>query len=227
MLRRLFLLWAAAIGFAAAPAAAAAPDWTKTVAATSAGGLRMGNPAARVKLIEYGSLACPTCARFAADSAVPLMAQVRSGAVSFEFRNFVLNAPDIAATMLTRCTAPAQYFRANEQFFDAQPAWLGRIGASPASEMERIAQLQPLQQVAALAAAGGLDTLALKVGLTPARAKSCLADQAGLDRILAVRRTASETHGVRGTPTFFVNGVKAEGVHSWAALAPLLRSAGG
>ena len=38
-----------------------------TVVRTPAGGYRQGNPDAPVKLIEYGSRTCPTCARFAAD----------------------------------------------------------------------------------------------------------------------------------------------------------------
>ncbi len=55
-----------------APVAAAGPpakaqaahDWSRTVAMTPEGGFRMGNPAAKVKLIEYGSLACPHCRHF-------------------------------------------------------------------------------------------------------------------------------------------------------------------
>ncbi|HEX2762279.1 MAG TPA: thioredoxin domain-containing protein, partial [Allosphingosinicella sp.] len=60
----------AALGSApadAAPVRRSAPvarDWTRTVVATPEGGFRMGNPAARVKLVEYGSLTCGHCAAF-------------------------------------------------------------------------------------------------------------------------------------------------------------------
>ncbi|HEX8580099.1 MAG TPA: thioredoxin domain-containing protein, partial [Allosphingosinicella sp.] len=39
-------------------------DWTQTVSATPAGGFLMGNPAAKVKLVEYGSMTCGHCAAF-------------------------------------------------------------------------------------------------------------------------------------------------------------------
>ncbi|MEA3079375.1 MAG: hypothetical protein QOF05_783, partial [Sphingomonadales bacterium] len=50
----------------AAPRPAPKPkvDWARTVVATPEGGFRMGNPSAKVKLVEYGSLACPHCRHF-------------------------------------------------------------------------------------------------------------------------------------------------------------------
>ncbi|MFL6763858.1 MAG: thioredoxin domain-containing protein, partial [Sphingomicrobium sp.] len=65
-------------------------DWTRAVAATPEGGFRMGNPAAPVKLVEYGSLACPHCRHFEATGYKPLIQNyVRTGRVSYEFRNFL------------------------------------------------------------------------------------------------------------------------------------------
>ena len=48
------------------PAAKAPVNWVQVVQITPQGGLRTGNPAARVKLLEFGSFTCPTCARFEA-----------------------------------------------------------------------------------------------------------------------------------------------------------------
>src|SRR3546814_1043579 len=39
-------------------------DWTKVVVATTEGGVRMGNPDAPVKLIEFASFTCPHCREF-------------------------------------------------------------------------------------------------------------------------------------------------------------------
>ncbi len=56
----------------------------------------MGNPYAKTALVEYGSLACPHCRHFEETGYKPLVQQyVRTGRVSYEFRNFLLNAPDI------------------------------------------------------------------------------------------------------------------------------------
>src|SRR5262249_24688328 len=49
---------------AAVPARPGAVDWSRTVVKTPAGGFLMGNPKAKVKLVEYGSLACPHCRHF-------------------------------------------------------------------------------------------------------------------------------------------------------------------
>jgi protein-disulfide isomerase len=231
------LLAAAAMavaGTAAASVAAPSPrqaapaqrDWTRAVAQTPEGGFRMGNPNAPVKVIEYGSLGCPTCARFAAESSAPLLAEVRSGKVSFEFRNYVLSAPDLAAAVLSRCAGPAAYFRLNEAFFSAQGEWLGRVQAASEARMAEIAKLAPEQQLAPLASIAGLDAIAAQSGVAPARAKQCLADPATVERLVAMRRAAWASYRVAGTPTFIVNGQKVH-AHAWSELAPLLRPPGG
>ena len=41
--------------------------WSDVVAATPDGGMRMGNPNAPIKVVEYGALSCPHCAKLAND----------------------------------------------------------------------------------------------------------------------------------------------------------------
>jgi protein-disulfide isomerase len=195
------------------------------VVQTPEGGFRMGNPQAPVKLIEYGSLGCPLCARFAAEGGAPLLALVRSGKVSFEFRNYVLSAPDIAAALLSRCGSPDIYFRLNDAFLASQAQWFARIEAAPKARMEALAELPTAQQFAPLAAIAGLDTIATGIGVSLARTKQCLADEAMIDRLVAMRKAAWATYRVSGTPTFIVNGQKAQDVHTWSELAPLLKPA--
>lgn len=225
-------LSAVAVGLTAPASAAGASaeaerDWTRTVVKTAEGGYRMGNPAAVVKLVEYGSLACPTCARFAADSEAPLMAKVKSGKLSFEFRNIVLNSADLAAVMLSRCGGADDYFALNDRIFTAQRQWTARLGALSAEEKGRIAALQPQQRLAPIAEAAGLVALAAQAGIPQAKARQCLGDPALLQEIIAIQQAAAKNPAIHGTPTFFVNGVHAEGVHGWTALAPLLTPPGG
>ncbi|MCA1653471.1 MAG: DsbA family protein, partial [Sphingomonadales bacterium] len=89
----------------AAPVAAPnGGDWTTVVSRTPAGGFVMGNPNAKVKLIEYGSLTCPHCAEFEEKGGKPLIDNyVKKGLVSFEFRNFVRDPYDITAALIARC----------------------------------------------------------------------------------------------------------------------------
>src|SRR5687767_11435749 len=73
-------------------AAAAAPkngDWSTMVTKTPEGGFVMGNPNAKVKLVEYGSLTCDHCAAFEEQGGKALVDDyVKKGLVSWEFRNF-------------------------------------------------------------------------------------------------------------------------------------------
>jgi protein-disulfide isomerase len=62
--------------------------------------------------------------------------------------------------------------------------------------------------------------------MAPARAKACLADRAALNRVVAMTDTAEKQYGVSGTPTFIINGTKADNVYDWANLQPLLAAAG-
>ncbi|HEX8215226.1 MAG TPA: thioredoxin domain-containing protein [Allosphingosinicella sp.] len=232
-MKRLFLASMLALAALAAPSAPAAPakkaaatrDWTKTVVATPAGGFRMGNPAARVKLVEYGSLTCSHCADFSRTGTAPLTALVKSGKVSFEFRNFVLNGPDLAASLVARCGGPAKFFPVLGKMYASQDQWTGKISSMSEAEAERLKTLSRAQQLARVADLGGLTTLAAGSGISPQQAKKCLSDEAAVQRLADMYEAAAKL-GVDGTPSFSINGALVH-AHDWAELAPLIRKAGG
>ncbi|HLL32217.1 MAG TPA: thioredoxin domain-containing protein [Allosphingosinicella sp.] len=230
----LYLALAALAGAAAAPAGAAparkaAParaDWSRTVVATPEGGFRMGNPAARVKLVEYGSLTCSHCASFALSGMAPLVGTyVRSGKVSYEYRNYILNGLDVAATLVARCGGPGRFFQVADKLYSTQAQWMGRATALSQAQKEQLNGLPEVRQLAPIADAVGLTVLAAQHGISPARARRCLSDQAAVNRLLAMAQ-AAEAHGVSRTPTFFFNGANI-GTQSWATLEPILREAAG
>ena len=102
-------------------------DWTQVVSETPQGGFVMGNPQARVRVVEFGSFTCPHCAAFSEEGAPALIDKyVKSGQVSFEFRNFIRDSADLAAALLARCNGPAAFFPLTDQIFAAQEEWLGR-----------------------------------------------------------------------------------------------------
>lgn len=225
------------IGFllacAAVPAAAIAPvapaqaqrDWTQVVSRTAEGGFRMGNPNAPIHVVEYLSLTCPHCADFARDAAPGLIRNhVRSGRVSLEYRNFVLNAYDLAASFLSRCAAPQDYFALNHAILAEQARWMGRVDALTAEQRRELQDLQPIQGMQRIVAWTGLDAIAARHGINAGQSRACLSDQAALDRIIEMRR-AGAALGVAGTPSFAINGRLAANVHDWASLEPLLGAA--
>lgn len=218
-----------ALPLAAAPAqqaSVAQRDWTRNVAMTPEGGFRMGNPDARVKLVEYGSLTCSHCADFAKTGMSPLTSNyVKSGKVSLEYRNFVLNGIDAVAVLLARCAGPRGFFPLVESLFASQEQWMGKIGGMSQAQRDRIMALPQAEQLGEIAETGGLIALAARAGVTQQKAKQCLADKAGQDRLGQMNKAAADL-GVKGTPTFFLNGAKVE-AHDWSALEPLIRGAAG
>ncbi|HEX8571206.1 MAG TPA: thioredoxin domain-containing protein [Allosphingosinicella sp.] len=221
-----------ALAAAAAPAQAApaqrpaAADWSRTVAATPEGGFRMGNPNAKVKLVEYGSLTCGHCAAFARAGMAPLVGTyVRSGKVSYEYRNYILNGLDVAATLVARCGGAARFFPVADKLYSTQAEWMGRVGALTAAQKAQMNALAEDQRLGRVAELAGITRIAAQHGIAPAQARRCLADKAALDR-LAKMAEAAQAQGVGGTPTFFFNGANI-GTHTWATLEPILREAAG
>jgi protein-disulfide isomerase len=203
---------------------AAVRDWTHTVSTTPEGGFRMGNPAARVKLVEYGSLACPHCRQFEETGYRPLLdGYVRGGKVSYEFRNIVLNGPDIAVSLLTRCAGPGKFFAMAQAVFAAQPDWEKRVAAMNSADVAALKDMTDRQVFTRYAEVSGMTALAGKFGLTPQRSAACLADPKGLERLLDITRAANDV-GINRTPTFLING-KVNDAATWDELEPALKAA--
>ena len=196
-------------------------DWRETVTQTEAGYL-MGNPNAPVKLVEYASLACPHCKEFSEAASARLRDHyVRSGQVSYEYRHFLLNAPDVPLTLLARCQPVPAFFTTAEQMYQQQSEFFAAIDDA---ETQRIAPLPPEQQAEPLARAMDLDTFFARRGMPAQRFSQCLNDRQGVQTITDMTNRAVRDQQVSATPTFFINGAKQE-VSNWQALEPLLRTA--
>lgn len=72
-------------------------------------GLVLGEPSAKVELVEYGDLQCPVCKSFAEEILPPVIEnQVRSGDVKVAFRNFPIIGPQSAPAGAAALAAGAQ-----------------------------------------------------------------------------------------------------------------------
>jgi protein-disulfide isomerase len=224
---------AVAIGVAAAaltPAAAAprpSVDWTRTVALQPSSGFRMGNPKAPVKLVEYGSLTCPHCRYFDEQGAGPLIANyVKTGKVSWEFRNYVRDAYDLSASLIARCNGARSFFPLTRALFKAQVKWIAAAKSAPDERKEAMKALPENRLFLEAARVAGLQSLAAARGVPTARSNQCLTNTKEVDRLVAMTAAANEKYpDFPGTPTFLLNGEMLGNTATWSQLEPKLRAA--
>ncbi|HZG09629.1 MAG TPA: thioredoxin domain-containing protein [Allosphingosinicella sp.] len=200
-------------------------DWTQMVSQTPQGGFIMGNPDAKVKLVEFGSMTCGACGAFS-EEGVPQLTEkyVKSGQVSFEFRNFVRDGADMAAALVARCNGPSAFFPLTDQLFAAQEDWLGNLQKMTPEQQQQLNALSPAESTASLAQAAGLVDFARLRGIPAARAQACLADQAQVQRLVEINQTAVREYQVPGTPAFVINNRLVEAAN-WAQLEPAIQQA--
>jgi protein-disulfide isomerase len=189
----LVALAAAALAVLTGPAAAA-PKPAKPAAAAQAatwpsapGDMNLGNPRARVHVVEYLSLTCPHCAHFNETTFPAFKAKyVDTGRVYYTVRELLTAPAQVAAAgfLMARCGDGSHYFAIVDQVFRSQPKW-------------QSGQIKPIF----------LD-IAKANGLTEAQFNACLTDEKGQDALEKRIQYAVETDHVTGTPTFFVNGVQ-------------------
>jgi protein-disulfide isomerase len=201
-------------------------DWTTVVSKTPEGGFVMGNPNAKVKLVEYGSLTCPHCAAFEEEGGKVLVDDyVKKGLVSWEFRNFVRDPFDMTATLLARCGGTASFFGLTRNLFADQKDWIGKIQAADPAKMQALQTMPPAQQFETIADLGGLKQYASMRGVPRAKADQCLANQAEVTQLVQMNTDAVTTYNVPGTPTFLINGAVVESTATWELLEPKIKEA--
>lgn len=210
----------------AAVAAPAGTKWSETIATTPDGHFVMGNPNAKVKLIEYGSYTCSHCRDFAHESAEELRQIVDSGKMSFEFRNYVRDPIDISTALLARCGGKDIFYPLSEQFFANQNAMFEKAQSLGDEKYKALMSAPPAQRFGQLAAAVGLVDFAKQRGIAEDQAKQCLADTAAAEKLAKGVEDANQQYKIEGTPTFILNGVMVENTAAWPALRTKLKDAG-
>lgn len=210
----------------AAVAAPAGQSWTDTVSRTAEGTI-VGNPNAPIKLVEYGSRLCPTCGALAREGYEPLMnTYVKSGKVSFEYREFLVHgAPDVPPALLGNCTDPAAFFPILEQMYQVQEGFNSKLQGMSPQVQQQLQTAKPVDAIRIMAEQMGLIDFAKQRGIPEAKARACLTDMTQIDRWTKQTQDKSADGTVTGTPTLLINGKKIEAL-SWGQLEPLLKAAG-
>lgn len=167
-------------------AVAAGPGYTLT-----AHDRALGDPKAKVVLIEYAAPSCPVCARFNSDTFPRLKKEyIDTGKVYYVFRLFPLRPDDGAAEKIARCLPEDKYFDFIDLLFRNQPKWDVEYGV-PSGEGVR----------------AGLVLLGRIAGMSEQQVDQCMVNKAEDDRINKVASDGEARYGITGTPTFILNGV--------------------
>ncbi len=182
-------------------------DWSSVVSQTAEGGFLMGNPNAAVKVVEFASMTCPHCADFEEQAMKPLTENyVKSGKVSFEFRNFVRDPFDVAAALVARCGGTTSIFGQKRGLFADQKDWFAKVQSADQAAMQRIQTLPPNQQFVEIAKVAGFQDWAALRGLSQEKTAACLSNQSEVERLVQMQNDAVSAYDIAGTPSFLING---------------------
>ena len=182
-------------------------NWSTVVSETNAGGFLMGNPNAKVQVVEFGSMTCPHCAEFDHEAMKTLTENyVKSGRVSLEFRNFVRDPYDVAASLVARCGGTTSFFGLTRGLYADQRDWIAKIQSADPAAMQQIQTLPPNQQFGEIARIAGFQDWAAMRGLPAEKTAACLANQSEVDRLVQMQNDAVSAYDIPGTPSFLLNG---------------------
>lgn len=202
---------------------AATPNWNATVAQTPGGGYRVGNPAAKVQLIEFISYTCPHCAAFHRESDMPMrLAYVATGKMSVEVRPLLRNVIDLTALMMTTCGPKEKFFLNHSAILKSQPKWLDVAQTATSAQRARWESGTPAARRRAIASDFGFYAVMEPRGYTRTTLDQCLSDDANAKRLAAQSEEGSKEYEVESTPSFVLDGTLLAGTHSWEDLQPQL-----
>lgn len=157
-----------------------------------------GPPDASLTLVEYGDFECPGCGE--AYPEVKELERRLGGQLAFVFRNFPVSErhphADLAAEAAEAAGAQGRFWGMHDRLFENQNALA----------------LEDLRRYAG------------EIGLELDRFDADLRSRAWWTRVRQ-HVESGERSGVRGTPTFFINGRRHQGFHDAETLAEVLHEA--
>jgi protein-disulfide isomerase len=178
--RTLFIIAMLAVSLAAcnrfAPKSAATPD-----------DMSLGNPAAKVTVVEYASVACPVCGRWYREVYPAFKAKyIDTGKIHYVFREMLVGGDQevsaaAAGFLLARCAGKDKYFAVTDAIFQGQQALFDN-------------------------AHDALQHIAQSVGMNPDQFNACITNDAALQALDKRTNANAMDNHVTGTPTFVING---------------------
>ena len=144
--------------------------------------ISVGSPSNTI--IEYASMTCPHCSDFHNETFPKIKSDlIDTGKVKYIFRDFPLDQYAMAGTLIANCVTEDRYFDVINVLLKTQKKWI-----------------QNGYQ--------GLLSIAKNFGLSISQVEVCLSDEKLIKLIESNMRIATNSFGITGTPSVFVNGKK-------------------
>lgn len=186
-------------------ASALVPVVARAADAPSEGERAIGNPAAKVQVMEYFSLTCTHCATFANTTFPKVKAElIDTGKIRFVYHDFPLDQLALTAAMVARTLPAERYEPFVRALLASQDRWAFNRQANPTEELWKTAAL---------------------AGMSRATFDAAIADTTLKNWILAQQNAAQRTYKIESTPSFVVNGKKVTGTLSFEDFAKLVGEA--
>ena len=151
--------------------------------------MMIGNPDAKVTVIEYASYTCPHCASFHTGTFKDLKKNyIDTDKINFVFREVYFDRYGLWASMIARCAGPEKFFGLTDLMFQSQSLWT-RAG-EPAAIIDELRKLGRL---------AGIDGKTLEV---------CLNDNDKAKTLIAWYQEKAGADNIDSTPSFIINGKK-------------------
>jgi len=172
----------------AAVGALALAGCAKGGGAVSGDDMTMGDPNAKVKMVEYASLTCVHCGNFNNDVFPEFKKKyIDTGKVHYTFKEFLTPPAEVAAAgfLMARCAGKDKYFGVIDSVFHSQ------------QEMFTSGDIR-----------GTLLRVAQSAGMNEQQFNACVSDEAALKALDTRVQKAVQQDKINSTPTFVINGKK-------------------
>jgi protein-disulfide isomerase len=162
----------------------------------------LGKATAPVTVIEYVSLTCPHCANFQKHLFARMKKEfIDTGKVRYIVREFPIGHTSGMAAIINRCAPEDKYFSLLNQFLTRQSEWVSQ-------------EVRP----------DAIYSIAKSSGMSRETFDKCLSNQVIIDGLTEVKQRGRQFN-VIGTPTFFINGRKAQGEVSYDEIKAMIEQA--
>jgi protein-disulfide isomerase len=157
--------------------------------APASGDMSLGNPNAKVTVVEYASLGCPICAKWNSDNWAAFKAKyIDTGRVHYTLKEMLTGDEPVSAAgfLLARCAGKDKYFQVVDAVWRQEQDLLesGR-GAEERDRLMKVGE---------------------SMGMTDAQINACIGDDAALEALNKRVNDAANAAKIDSTPTFVING---------------------